>query len=796
VIESDEPTVILDWNQLRREIVGRQRDASTKGSTHWGRLVELVDDRLGAAPSDKAPPLVNTRWWLVEVRISGFRGVANDFGLSVEPHAGLTVVHGPNGSGKSSVAEAVRAAIWGAPAPQPRQLWEPVNRAAGAARACVEIVLRSGSGVLRCRWSDDPRPHTTATWIFDGLERDVSVADPNWQAALAAFTPVFSYAETQDRLGTPKALVQHLDDLLALGPCFALLSEDVSNRAADAKAAVDRLQKIKKVTRSTLDKVDEQFASPTTPPLPAVMLPNRFSAPDPNGWLADNGLDGDLATTGHAVTDEAITEIRRHANALRLALERLDATDQRLDDRLDERIHGHLMELHSDLAAQPPGGPCPVCGQNVDWWSSLSNIARHLAEWGQARTSVNTAAGQLSRLHHEQVRPLVIAATELNVDADGMVAALLEPPPHQGRTTTERSRLRDVANPLLASGFTTLAHGVRERGDRQRCWRAARREAVDPLVAAWRMHGPAAATANDWTQASKNLTVLRQELRDARGMRLGQEVGEVLHRLLSDTPLTLAGLDLGGDALRLVGADGDPRRLGTLSAGQRNALFLAPLLRARSDGPFGFLLVDDPVHAFDDLRIDLVSDELVRLARDRRVLVLTHDSRLTEALTAKIRDADVRSLLRDANGSVIADARSAPWISLLTDAESLLSMPDLPAELGKLPVVVRGLCRHAVDGAVRELALRWAVLAKQDPKATLDALNKRETTKVRLKHAERYHLPGRPSPAADALQACNDNLTAWNQAAHNTGGDSPAGLHAEIGAARAACTLLAAWGAG
>jgi predicted ABC-type transport system involved in lysophospholipase L1 biosynthesis ATPase subunit len=141
--------------------------------------------------------------------------------------------------------------------------------------------------------------------------------------------------------------------------------------------------------------------------------------------------------------------------------------------------------------------------------------------------------------------------------------------------------------------------------------------------------------------------MLRQELRDARCIRLGTEVAEVLHRLLVDTPLTLDGLDLGSDPLRLVGADGDPRKPGTLSAGQRNALVLAPLLRTRSGGPFGFLLVDDPVHAFDDLRVDLVSDELVRLARDRRVVVFTHDSRLTEHLNAKIREADVRTLARE-----------------------------------------------------------------------------------------------------------------------------------------------------
>lgn len=98
-------TAVLDWRQLRVEVVNRLAAASAKGKAHWRRLLDLVDQRLAAAPSAQAPPVAGRQWWLTEVRIEGFRGIPDSFELTLDPGAGLTVVHAPNGTGKSTVAE-------------------------------------------------------------------------------------------------------------------------------------------------------------------------------------------------------------------------------------------------------------------------------------------------------------------------------------------------------------------------------------------------------------------------------------------------------------------------------------------------------------------------------------------------------------------------------------------------------------------------------------------------------------------------------------------------------------------
>lgn len=79
--------------------------------------------RVGHGQPLDAPPLAGRRWKLVSIRISGFRGIADELPLDLDPGAGLTVVHAPNGSGKSSLSDGVRAAIWGELPDEGRELW-------------------------------------------------------------------------------------------------------------------------------------------------------------------------------------------------------------------------------------------------------------------------------------------------------------------------------------------------------------------------------------------------------------------------------------------------------------------------------------------------------------------------------------------------------------------------------------------------------------------------------------------------------------------------------------------------
>ena len=122
---------------------------------------------------------------------------------------------------------------------------------------------------------------------------------------------------------------------------------------------------------------------------------------------------------------------------------------------------------------------------------------------------------------------------------------------------------------------------------------------------------------------------------------IGRDVVELWAVLNPDADLKLTGIALaGGTKIRrtvaLDLADGDmvlPDRKNSaavLSTGQRNALSLATYLPRATQpaSPFGFLILDDPIHAFDTWRVRYLARHLVTLSKRFQVVVFTHDDRL------------------------------------------------------------------------------------------------------------------------------------------------------------------------
>jgi hypothetical protein len=126
---------------------------------------------------------------------------------------------------------------------------------------------------------------------------------------------------------------------------------------------------------------------------------------------------------------------------------------------------------------------------------------------------------------------------------------------------------------------------------------------------------------------------------------IGKEVMELWSILNPDADLKLTGIALtGGTKLRrsvaLNLADGDvalptgKNSSAVLSTGQRNALSLATYLprATQPESPFGFLILDDPIHAFDTGRVRYLAQHLMTLAERFQVVVFTHDDRLWREL--------------------------------------------------------------------------------------------------------------------------------------------------------------------
>src|SRR5205814_5087964 len=84
-----------------------------------------------------------------------------------------------------------------------------------------------------------------------------------------------------------------------------------------------------------------------------------------------------------------------------------------------------------------------------------------------------------------------------------------------------------------------------------------------------------------------------------------------------------------------VTVDGEPgSALGVMSQGELNCLALSLFLPRASmpESPFRFVVIDDPVQAMDPAKVEGLARMLADAATQRQVVVLTHDTRLADAV--------------------------------------------------------------------------------------------------------------------------------------------------------------------
>lgn len=205
----------------------------------------------------------------------------------------------------------------------------------------------------------------------------------------------------------------------------------------------------------------------------------------------------------------------------------------------------------------------------------------------------------------------------------------------------------------------------------------------------------------------------------------------------------------------MTDGSGKPVRLSMLSAGQRNALLLAPLLAVAHGGPFGFLVLDDHVHAFDQVRVDHLARLIHDLAARRRVVVLTLDERLKEHLLARSATCEARSVSRDPiTGDVSQEVTASMWRILVDDAREVLQRAkSQPGGTTVDPTdLVRGLCRMAVDNTLRLFVIQEAMKVGRDPGPDLLSLDAVHTTGKRITAVKELH------PASSAVTAAHQQL--------------------------------------
>lgn len=673
-----------------------------------GRVTATVDRR-------PVPPRTEREeTYLAAIHVVGFRGVGAATTLPLRPGPGLTLVTGRNGSGKSSFAEAAEVALtgdsrrWSARSAVWREGWRNLH-ADGPVSVSVDLVTAGASGTTRVErcWPvgadlDD------ATWTrqLSGRRRE-PVSGPWCGVAMDTYRPFLSYSELGALIdGKPSELHDALFRLLGLGPLTSAqerLDRAHKALAGDAKAvAADR-----RTLQAELAAIDD----PRTTEAAGLLAATR---PDLDRIAAlvagaDDVVDQaalaavvQLQVPDAAVVSAATARLRSAADAVTA----LAAGEARSADRAAALLRA---ALHHHSEEGP--GPCPVCGSGVlddEWRKETTHRAAALERTATALREATTELDEAAAAARALATPVPdVLGAAAPVDAESAREAWDRwSAAGRGAGPVELARALEEAHRPLVAAVTALrneAEAARTRRDE--VWAPAARR-----LAAW--HDDAvgvaaqAATTARLKAAVAWLAATAAALRDQRLAPFAEASQKVWQQLRQQSNVDLGPVRLDGAKtrrrvaldVRVDGSDGGAA-LGVMSQGELHALGLSLFLpRATVDqSPFRFVLVDDPVQAMDPAKVDGLARVLADVARNRQVLVFTHDDRLAEAVRRLELPATVWEVQRGEHSDVTMCRCDDPVTRYLDDARAMARTEALPDDMRR--ELVASCCRSAVEAA-------------------------------------------------------------------------------------------------
>jgi recombinational DNA repair ATPase RecF len=680
------------------------------------RAIRAAEDQPAAHPGA----------YLESIGVEGFRGVGPKRTLEFDPGPGLTLVMGRNGSGKSSFAEGIEILLTGTNSRWARRskIWQEGWRnlhhgERTAVEATFAIEGRKGPTTISRQWTPGATLDASDVTVRLPDRTKADLAGLGWTSTIETFRPFLSYNELGSTFDEgPTEFHDRLSRILGLGD-------------------IEDAQQLLKVTRLGRSKVIDDAKSRL-----AGLLGQLEAVDDSRGRIVYSALKGrswDLAAV-ERVLDEP-TEAGGSAQELGVLRSLANVQPPNAEDV--RRIAGDLEEVaerETALAGTPAGeardvieilrvavrhfdahgeGDCPVCGRKLallpSWRARTEARIRELASKAseaeavarEARSVRQRVSGLLAGLP-----PALLPASErMGLDASEVVAAwrafvsVPEDPAELPR------HLFDSIEPLVMSAerFRALARAELDR--REELWAPVARALIVWLDSA-RAAQAAGNQVADLKSAEAWLKETSGEIRAERFEPIARQAIELwtLFRQQSSVDLESVVLTGSGPSRQVkidVTIDGvASAALGVMSQGELHAMALSLFLPRATlpESPFRFVVIDDPVQSMDPARVDGLARVLDDVAKQRQVIVFTHDDRLPESARRLGIDAHVIEVTRRENSVVDVSTSVDPTERNLDDADAIASDPNVPGELARQ--VVPGYCRAAIEAAAIEIVRR------------------------------------------------------------------------------------------
>jgi len=699
---------------------------------------KLATAATAAAAGVTGPPAA----YLAELHVEGFRGIGPPVALHLRPGPGLTLIVGRNGSGKSSFSEALEMLLLGSNrrwAGRPKVWedgWQNLHHRHTSIEARFNLDGRREPLVLSRRWADGAGLDGSVL-VIGGKPRPLETI--GWAQPLAAHPPLLSHHELETALDEgPSRLYDALAGILGLGDLTAA-QETLRRARLDVEASIKTARGAVPALRALLEKAEDERAATVLTALATKVWDldviadavSGLAAADEQSTLRRLSDLASLPVLSREDLEEAIHRLRlTHAEVERIRegdAGRADETAALLQQALD--VHTHAVDQ-----------TCPVCGtEGVLTYDWRLRAGQRLQELRSQAAALRQATGDLQTAISHSARLVTAPPAALREAGDAGVStvAALQAWQRWAQSPDDGDAIRLAAHlktngPLLIAAVADVRRAAAgEMQRRERSWRPGAE-----AILAWLPQARAARDAETAVEALKSaeawLRAAHDELRDERFRPIAEAAQANWTELRQDSNVSLGELRLTGASTQRrltldVKVDGESASaLGVMSQGELNCLALSLFLPRASmpESPFRFVVIDDPVQAMDPSKVEGLATTLSRAARHRQVVVLTHDTRLPDAVRFLGLEATIIRVVRRESSEVELRAVDTPAHRHIEDAMAIAQTEGLPAEAMR---VVPGFCRMALEAAAAEAATR-RMRREGRPFADVEAELQRPTT--------------------------------------------------------------------
>ncbi|MEV5846920.1 AAA family ATPase [Streptomyces sp. NPDC051985] len=678
-------------------------------------LHELVPEETARSSGGRAGPVQ-----LRSITAAGWRGIGPRTTLELPPGPGLVVVAGPNGSGKSSFAEAAETALTGRNsrwaerrATDWQKGWRNLHSPDVTPEVNVELTVGDqGEAVtLRRTWHglkvDEARTKVEGS---DGSERKLEeVIDAE---ALDLARPFLPYSELGSMInGTLGGLHDAFFKLLGL-ELLAEFDGRVKDTASECEQAIKHADALTTQLLDALGTLDDprareavQALSGAKRDLDLVRALLESRTPAAEAELARLRQHASLAGPDLAEVGGAVARLREAAAG---------AEETRYGSAEEARRLARLLEAAVEHQRRSRSTDCPVCGAEDRLDRAWAEQARAEVE----RLQTEAAGAEAAR---QEVAVAVRAVHDLAQPVPVWLRGAASP---LTAVWQEWAQCRDIAHPIELADRVERAAAALDDACRQVREEAARRlsehdGAWQPFavrLAEWLGAEEAAEAARERRKhARKARTWLRpiiDELRDERLRPFARRSQEVWQKLCEHSSVALGSVTLAGTPgrgkveLDVSVDDMSAPAYSVMSQGELHSLALSLFLprATHANSPFGFLVIDDPVQSMDPEKVEGLARVLDACARDRQVIVFTHDTRLQQAVAYLGISATVLRVSRQTDSVVGVETLTDPVKQALAEARAVSLDPNLPQDVADH--VLPAMCRVAVEAACLETARR------------------------------------------------------------------------------------------